>query len=228
MNIRIILLMVCLPSALQIAAQSPMPSVHELEFEVVADRYNTYNSKREPMTFLSGFTLEGDIQSLIKNPVEVLFNPVVNVDRSDCILMRWDPVMRVWNKLAGNQLKSVQEGSNTYWAARIDSPGHFAMMKELPKSGRTQLVLPDGCTADEWRYVQRNVGVVCEGFTQAGTLAVPLVSLSPVGQVSIRYRKTGQPVQQVSEVLLGTLVSDFWKEPDAVNPTYEMSFASVK
>jgi hypothetical protein len=228
MNIRIFLLLFCLPPALQTIAQSSIPSVHELEFEVVANSYNTYNSKREPMTFLSGFSLEGDIQSLKKNPVQVLFNPVANVDRSDCILMRWDPVMRVWNKLAGNQLKNVQEGRNMYWAAGIDSPGHYALMRELEKSGRTQLVLPDGFTAEEWRYVQSNLGVVCEGFTHAGTLAVPLESLSPVGHVSIRFRKSGRPVQQVSEVLLGTLVSDFWKDPDAVNPTYEMSFASVK
>jgi hypothetical protein len=228
MNIRIILLILCLPMASQTTAQYAMPSVHELEFEEVALDYNTYNDKHEPMAYLSGFSIEGDIQLLKKNPVQVMFNPIAKVDRSECILMRWDPVMRVWNKLTGKQLKNTTEGRNIYWAAAIDSPGHFALMKKIEKTGKTQIVLPVGYSAEEWRYVQPNIGVVCEGFTHTRTLSVPLLSLSPVAHVSMKFRKVGEPACTISEAVLGNLVKDFWKEPDAINQTFEMSFASLK
>lgn len=228
MNIRIILSVLCLQVASQASSQSTLPSVHELEFEEVAQSYNTYNDKREPMTYLSGFSVEGDMQMLKKNPIQVMFNPIAKVDRGDCILMRWDPVMRVWNKFSGNQLKNANEGRNLYWAALIDSPGHFALMKEIEKRGATQLMMPNGYSSEEWRYVQANLGVVCEGFTCTKIVSVPLMNLSPVAQVSLRFRKSGEQAVNISDEALGKLVIDFWKDADAVNKTYEMSFASLK
>ena len=228
MNIRIVISAMMLPLASLSVAQPNSPLVRELDFEEVAQNYNTYNEKREPMSYLAGFSMEGDIQLLKKNPVQVMFNPLAKVDRGDCMLMRWDPVMRVWDKLAGNQLKNTTEGRNLYWAALIDSPGHYALMKELEKTGTTQLVLPSGCSAEEWRCVQQNMGVVCEGFAHTKSLSVPVPTLSPTARISMRYRKMGEPVQHLSDTVLGTLVSDFWKQPDAVNQTFEMSFASLK
>ena len=228
MNIRIVLFILCLSSASQMIAQHVMPSVNELTFDVLADRFNTYNDEREPMSYLSAFTVEGESKMLEKNPVEVMFNPIAKLDRGDCLLMRWDPVLRVWLKLAGNQLRATYEGTRAYWAAKIDAPGHYALMKEIDKQGTTLLTIEGGYSAEEWKYVQHNLGVVCEGFSNTRTLTVPLMDLSPLAEISMRMRKNGEPVSRVSDVLLGTLVKDFWKSSDATERAYELSFASVK
>lgn len=228
MNIRILLFILCLLSASQMIAQHVMPSVNELTFDVIADRFNTYNDKREPMSYLSAFTVEGESKMLEKTPIEVMFNPIAKLDRGDCLLMRWDPVLRVWMKFAGNHLHTTYEGALTYWSANIDAPGHYALMKEIDNLGTTVLTIQGGYATEEWRYVQHNLGVVCEGFSNTRILTIPLVDVSPLSEISLSMRKNGEPVNKVSNVLLGTVVKDFWKVSDAVNRTYEISFASLK
>lgn len=228
MNIRIVLFILCLPGASQMIAQYVMPSVNELTFEVLADRFNTYNDKREPMSYVSAFTVEGETNLLVKNPIEVMFNPIAKMERSDCLLMRWDPVLRVWVKLAGNQLRNAHEGGSVYWSAKVDAPGHYALMKEIDRQGKTMLTIQGGYAAEEWRYVQHNLGVVCEGFSATRMLTIPLMDVSPLAEISMKMRKSGEPVCKVSGVLLGTVVKDFWKVPAVANQTYEMSLASVK
>ena len=228
MNIRIIFAILLLHIVLQSHGQTNMPSVREISFEEVATRYNTHNDKREPMTFLSGFSVEGDAKSLTTNPVEVMFNPIAKVQRGDCELMRWDHVTRVWAKFSGNQLKNSTEGSKIFWSAGIDQSGIFALMKEIPLIGLTSLHLPAGLTSEEWRYVQPNLGVVCESYSHCRTLSVPLPALSPMAQITMKLRKGGGTVETISDMPIGVLVGDFWKKPDAVNQTWDISFASVK
>ena len=228
MNIRIIFSILLVHIGLQSHSQTNMPCVREISFEEVAARFNTHNDKRAPMTFLSGFSVEGDAKSLTKNPVQVMFNPIANVQRADCELMRWDPVTRVWAKFSGNQLKKSSEGSKMFWSAGIDQSGIFALMKEIPLHGETNLHLPEGLTSEEWRYVQPNLGVVCESYSHCQTLLIPLPALSPMAQITMKLRKVGGTVETISHMPMGVLVGDFWKKPDAVNQTWDISFASVK
>lgn len=228
MNIRIVLFILCLPGASQMIAQHVMPSVNELTFEVLADRFNTYNDKREPMSYLSGFAVEGETKLLEKNPIEVMFNPIAKMDRGDCLLMRWDPVLRVWIKLTGKQLRNAYEDRSIYWSAKVDAPGHYALMKAIDRQGTTVLTIDGGYAAEQWKYVQHNLGVVCEGFSTTRTLTIPLMDVSPLAEISMNMRKSGGAICKVSDVLLGSVVKDFWKVPAAANQTYEMSLASVK
>lgn len=228
MNIRIIFAILMVHVVLQLHSQTNMPSVREISFEEVAIRFNTHNDKREPMTFLSGFSLEGDAKSLTKNPVEVMFNPIAKLQRGECELMRWDPVTRVWAKFSGNQLKNSTEGSKIFWSAGIDQSGIFALMKEIPLHGVTNLHLPDGLTSEEWRYVQPNLGVVCESYKRCQSLSVPLPALSPMAQITMKLRKGGGTVETISDMPIGILVGDFWKKPDSVNQAWDISFAALK
>jgi hypothetical protein len=54
------------------------------------------------------------------------------------------------------------------------------------------------------------------------------MDVSPLSEISLSMRKNGEPVNKVSNVLLGTVVKDFWKAPDATNRTFEISFVSLK
>ena len=228
MNIRIVLMVVYLLSAVHVIAQSVSPSVKDLDFAMVAEQFNTCNDKREPMTFLSGCSIAGDDELLRKNPIEIMFNPIAKVDREDCLLMRWDPVLRAWKKFPGNRLNNTFEGRNAYWSAVVDASGHYALMKEIANHGSTQLLIPGGYAAEEWKYVQPNLGIVCEGFSTTRSIAVPVMNLSPLAQISLKFRKNGEPVSALSGLYVGQVVKDVWKDPDAINGSYELSLTTSK
>ena len=228
MNKRTLFVILMLQFVLHAYCQNNLPSMREISFQEVAARYNTHNDKREPMTFLSGFFLEGDSKLLTKNPVDVMFNPIANVQRGECELMRWDPVNRVWMSFSGNQLKNTSEGSQVFWTASIDQSGIFALMKEIPSHGVTNLHLPDGFTSEEWRLVQPNLGVVCESYKRCQSLSVPLPALSPMAQITMKLRNGGGAVESISDMPIGVLVGDFWKKPDSVNQAWDISFAALK
>jgi hypothetical protein len=208
-------------------AQSSAPQLKALNFQQVAENYNTYNDHREALTFVSGFTLDGDANLIEKNPVEVLFNPVSGTDRQDCKLLRWDPVSRAWVKFPGNQLRSVKEQTTAFWSAGVNAPGVYALMKENNWKGTTRLVVPNGYRAESWKYVQSSAGIVCEGYTPGQELVIPLPGISPLATVSMQLRKSGVPLMNVSGVPVGKLVEDLWKDAAVTDATFELTLASL-
>ena len=208
-----------------VEAQISVPQLKAINFEQVADSYNTYNDSREAMTFVSGFSLEGDAKLIEKNPVEVLFNPVSGTERQDCKLLRWDPVLRVWVKFQGNQLRTIKEQTTPYWSASVAAPGVYALMKENDLKGATRLVVPDGYRAESWKYVQSSAGIVCEGHKPGHELLIPLPSISPLATVSMQLRKRGEPVTNVASVPVGKLVKGLWKDAAMTEATFDMSLA---
>jgi hypothetical protein len=228
MNTKIITSILMFHFTTQAMCQNNIPSVHGILFNEIASSYNTFNDKHDPMTYLYGFSIDGDTHSLLKNPVEVMFNPIAQVQREDCVLMRWDPVTRVWRKFSGNQLRSSREAGKSYWVSTINHSGVFALMKEIPACGSTEVHLPPGIYSQEWRYVQSNLSVVCEGYAQCQTLVIPLPSLSPVAKISVKYRNGGGSVDTITSLPLGALISDLWKKPEAFCEVWNLSLATVK
>lgn len=226
MNMKILLILLLAGASTVVEAQIAVPQMKALNFQDVADNYNTYNDKREVMTFVSGFSLDGDAKLIEKNPVEVLFNPVSGTDRQDCKLLRWDPVLRVWVKFQGNQLRSVKEQTTPFWSGSVNSPGLYALMKENDLKGTTRLVVPDGYRAESWRYAQPSAGIVCEGHTPGREVAIPLPTLSPLATVSMQLRKSGEPVMHVAAVPVGKLVKSLWKDATITDATFDMTLAS--
>ena len=226
MNKKMLLALLLAVATTEVVAQISVPQLKELNFQQMADNYNTYNKDREVMSFVAGFTLAGDAKLLGKNPVEVLFNPVSGTDRQDCKLLRWDPVLRVWVKFEGNQLITTKEATTSYWSANVNSPGIYALMKEVDLKGQTMLVVPDGYRAENWRYVQANAGIVCEGFKPSGEIAIPLPSISPLAVVSLQLRKTGEPLMKLSGLMAGNIVKGLWKDATISNSTFDMTLAS--
>ena len=208
-----------------VEAQISVPQLKAISFQQVADSYNTYNDSREAMTFVSGFLLEGDAKLLEKNPVEVLFNPVSGTERQDCKLLRWDPVLRVWVKFQGNQLRTIKEQTTPYWSASVAAPGIYALMKENDLKGVTRLIVPDGYRAENWKYVQSSAGIVCEGHKPGHELLIPLPSVSPLATVTMQLRKKGEPVMNVAAVPVGKLVKGLWKDAAITEATFDMSLA---
>lgn len=227
MNNRIFCLIVGVLFTLGSSAQLSIPKVNELSFAAVAADYNTYNDKHVPMSFLSGFSLEGDEETLMKNPIEIMFNPFHGVDRDDCKLLRWDPVVRVWTKFSGNTLRQTHEGSGLYWSGSVNSPGIYALMRDLDMSGKTTLQLPDGYKVERWRYVQSNAGVVCESQLKGTALEIPLPAISPLAELSMRCRVNGKQLEEFGYAPAGTLVKRLWKDPAAVNAAYNMEITST-
>jgi hypothetical protein len=207
-------------------AQISVPQLNAINFQQVADSYNTYNDSREAMTFVSGFSLEGDAKLIGMNPVEVLFNPVSGAERQDCKLLRWDPVLRVWVKFQGNQLRTIKEQTTPYWSASVAAPGMYALMKENDLKGATRLIVTDGYRAESWKYVQSSAGMVCEGHKPGYELLIPLPSISPLATVSMQLRKMGEPVMNVAAVPVGKLVKGLWKDAAITDATFDMSLAS--
>lgn len=224
MKILFVLLLAFAPTVVE--AQISVPQLKAISFQQVADSYNTYNDSREAMTFVSGFSLEGDAKLIEKNPVEVLFNPVSGTERQECKLLRWDPVLRVWVKFQGNQLRTIKEQTTPYWSASVAAPGIYALMKENDLRGATRLVVPDGYRAESWKYVQSSAGIVCEGHKPGHELLIPLPSISPLATVSMQLRKRGEPLTNVSSVPVGKLVKGLWKDAAITEATFDMSLAS--
>lgn len=226
MKIKIILILLLAGASTAYTAQIVVPQLKALNFSAVAENYNTYNDKHVAMTFVAGFSLEGDAKLISNNPVEVLFNPVSGTDRKDCDVMRWDPVMRVWEKFQGNQLRMVKEQELPYWSASVNTPGIYALMKENDLKGTTRLIIPDGYRAESWKYVQVSAGLVCEGFTPGSELSIPLPSISPLAVVSMKLRKPGEPIMELSGITVGTVVKGLWKEAAITGAAFEMTLAS--
>lgn len=205
--------------------QTIAPQLKQLDFTGVAAHYNTYDDHRRPMAFLAGFELICDARLSDNNAIEVLFNPISGVNLRECALLRWDPLLRVWDTFSGNQVRVVRDGNGVYWSATMHEAGVFALMKELKLSGSTLLNAPSGYRAENWRYVQPNAGVVCEGFTRGQVIEVPMPSLSPMASISVQMRKNGEPAIQITDVRLGTLAKGMWKEVAAVNVTFDLMLA---
>lgn len=228
MSIRIAFLLLCILSVSGIIAQMQFPSITELDFASVASDYNTFNEKHVPLSFLSGFELTGDESMLAQNPMEVMFNPIFGVNRDDCEILRWDPVVRVWIKFPGNALRQTRDGSGVYWSASVSAPGVYALLKGLEVSGSTKLLLPSGYQVEQWRYVQSSSGVVCEGFMKGTTLSIPLPVISPLGEISMRCRVDGKRVEEFDYTPAGILVKRIWKDAAASNASYTVELASNK
>ncbi len=226
MNIRIACILLCLLSKSFVQAQLNIPLIRELAFADVAADLNTYSDKHAPLSFLSGFTLNGDEALLAKNPIEVMFNPVYGVHRDECRLLRWDPVIRVWTAFSGNALRQTRDGSALYWTANVATPGTYALMKDLAVAGKTRLDLPAGHKVEHWKYVQSNIGVVCEGHVKASSLSIPLPSVSPVAELSMRCRVDGNQIAEYALAPVGTLVKQLWRDASLQDATYKVEFAS--
>jgi hypothetical protein len=226
MNLKMLLLLMFAVATSGMSAQVSMPQLNEVSFQQVAESYNTYNKDRELMVFVSGFTLEGDAKLLEKNRIEVLFNPVAGTDRKDCKLLRWDPVLRVWVKFEGNQLQTVKEATAPFWSAFVNGPGVYALMKEVDIKGQTLLMVPDGYRVDNWKYAHANAGIVCEGFTPAQQITIPLPSISPLAVVSMQLRKTGEPLMNLTGMTVGKVVKGLWKDATCTDATFDLVLAS--
>jgi hypothetical protein len=55
-----------------------------------------------------------------------------------------------------------------------------------------------------------------------------VLNLSPLAQISLKFRKNGEPVSALSGLYVGQVVKDVWKDPDAINGSYELSLTTSK
>jgi hypothetical protein len=76
--------------------------------------------------------------------------------------------------------------------------------------------------------VQQNAGIVCEGFTKGTLISVPLSSLSPLAEISMKVRTPDQQFMAVDYTPVGLLSTNLWHDVNALNASHSLTFADAK
>ncbi|MFM7730632.1 MAG: hypothetical protein ACKO6L_06320 [Flavobacteriales bacterium] len=194
-------------------AQLNMPVlIRHLSFDDIASSKNTMNDDHLPMQFISSIECTFSEEEDETAPVEVYFNANNDLEKKSCVIMKWDASIRRWKKFQGGNIHQEKEGSDRYFRCTIQESGTYALFKKFDHNGKTTITLPSSYQVTDWKFSQRNVGIVCEGHLMSPSIQIPFPEISPAADLELSIMDAESKPHDIKGLKVGEILPQIWSK----------------